>query len=178
MSKFSKHLLVDDMTLSASMIDNAHSELHDGHHFFVSDYATGINNAAPKNWYLNIPAGPVLMHFIPLFGCSAGGVWQLFEGPTITVNGTGLTIFNSNRNSSVASTALAYKDPTVTVDGTQLWAEYAGVAGAGPLRAPGEGRATDEIDLQYSTKYVLRFTPDGNGITASMKLTWYVHPHA
>lgn len=169
---------LDDLTLAGVRIDAPHAELHEGWHFFVSDYATGINNASPKNWHLITPAAPVVMHLVPMFGCSAGGVWQLFEGATTSANGTGLTIFNSNRNSTNTSGAAAYKDPSVTGDGTQLWVEYAGVSGGPQLRAAGLGRATEELMLKYSTKYILRFTPDGNGVTAAMKLAWYSHPHA
>ena len=96
--------------------------------------------------------------------------FQLFEGITVSANGTALTVFNNNRRSSMAADFVSYHSPTVTGTGTQLlgylthndWETYI---------APSYTN-TWEIILKTNAKYLLRFYNNTNQSNTFTYLYW------
>jgi hypothetical protein len=87
--------------------------------------------------------------------------FRLYEGTTVSANGTAAQPFNALRSSANTTESNHYHTPTVTGVGTQLLPTHfipgGGVFGAGGA-AGGPVRAGTEIDLKTSTNYLLRVT--------------------
>lgn len=79
--------------------------------------------------------------------------FHLFEGPTITGNGTQKTPVNRNRNSANTMTATIWEAPTNSALGTQL---TAGIANVSKFAAPDPGVV--KFALKASTTYLFRLT--------------------
>lgn len=153
-------------------ISHQHANIHVGRSFVASDYDSNIASAVPKYWSLAAPAVKE-MHFRVALGTLKGAIVQFFEGPTITVQGTALAAFNRQRNLAATPTLVIKYDPTVTVDGTQIWVKRIGSSGGGGNDSPGVLDTEHEIILKKSTDYVLKVTSDENGNDAGLTLSWY-----
>lgn len=158
-------------------IDIAHQRIHEGNHFFIHRIATGINMANPK-YFMIIPPpvqpnGSVIeMHIIFELMTDIGGTLEFFENPTVTSNGTELTIINNNRRSSTLSLCQIFENSIVTNDGTSLFAERAGTTTSGAELGEFE-RNDEEIILNQADTYILKFTPLANGANITMEINWY-----
>lgn len=170
------------MTIPTSIIskpglDIAHQRIHEGNHFFVHRIATGINMANPK-YFLIIPPlaqtdGTIVeMHIIFEVVTDIGGTLGFFENPTVTSNGTELTIINNNRRSSTSSLCQIFENPIVTNDGTSLSAERAGTTTSGAELGEFE-RNDEEIILNPTDTYILKFIPLADNANITMEINWY-----
>jgi hypothetical protein len=98
---------------------------------------------------------------------------KIFENPTLTGDGTALTVYSRNRNlTSIANTTLAYHTPTIAAegDGTLLRTKHFGTG-----RTVGaEARGAHEWLLKQNESYLLRVTnalSSNNWVTVI--LDWY-----
>lgn len=163
--------------ISKPVLDIVHQRIHEGNHFMIHRIATGINIANPK-YFLIIPPpvqsdGSVIeMHIIFEVVTDIGGTLELFENPTVTSNGTGLTIINNNRRSSTPSLCQIFENPIVTNDGTSLFAERAGTTTLGTKLGEFE-RNDEEIILHQADTYILKFIPLADGASITMEINWY-----
>lgn len=131
--------------------------INKGNHFFFTDYDTDVDIVAPKYWRFTTPASTKRAHIVFEVTVSGSALIQLYENPTITVAGTGLTLRNSDRNSATASTMLAYYDPTVTVDNVLLFSRLA--SGAGTVFVPSyEAGQSRKLILLANEDYVIKVT--------------------
>ncbi len=149
-----------------------HHHIHEGIHYTCNDYDNDVDTAE-KEWLVKAPAtGRIHVTFEMV--ASKNGVIEAFEGPTTSANGTGLTCYNSDRNSANTATLLVFKDPTVSVDGNRLGVVVIGSDVVAPTGARG-GRTTrgQELILGVSTNYLLKFTALGNDTRVSMNLEFY-----
>jgi hypothetical protein len=93
--------------------------------------------------------------------------FQLFEDTTTTSDGTSLSSFNRDRNSTEVATAIAYHTPTVATTGTEIRGRFTG-------NMIPAGQNDREILLKKNTKYLFRVT---NAVLATnrvtLKLDWY-----
>ena len=154
-------------------IDFAHHEVHEGCHFIVSDYDSDVDTAAPKYWRFVAPNTATRCHFIFTVSCGpSGGIWTFYEAPTVTVNGTGITPRNNDRNSANVAELVASYDPTVTANGTLLWTTILGSSG-GSSRVGGESQSRIEVILDQGTTYVLKFAQTSNDTSAAIIAKWY-----
>ena len=173
------HILGDNIFRGAIItIPPEHHEIHCGDSYVASRVAD-IGNGATDEILIIVPneAGTYpdqsqkLYHMVVEGLCEAEGEFELFEAPTVTANGTALSIANRNRNSSLTDYLGIYHTPTTTADGTSLEVFHVGSGKA----LGGEGR-TDEWVLKNNTIYLARFT---NFTTSNNHVTWrlnyYVH---
>jgi len=168
-------ILRDGSTGDVVFIDHAHHEIHEGDSFFVTDIATGVNNAAPKVYIATTPNTTKYAHILYELWSSAAGLWELYENPTITLAGSAMTEFNHDRNSGTAATVAWTEDATIGAAGTLLMAWRTGGTGLGNTGLAGATTRGDELILKKNEDYLLRFTPDGNGVTCIVYSTWYEH---
>jgi len=152
-------------------IDIAHHKVHEGNHYFVGDTDT-INAAATKYWHIAAPDTAKRIHFVMEVMTSNSGLLEFYVQPTLTGNGTGLTCFNSDGNSSNTTTLLIYKDPTVTGDGT-LIAPYAIGSNGGANKFGGQIRSGAEVILKQNYHYLAKFTADNNNTRVSFIAEFY-----
>ena len=96
---------------------------------------------------------------------------DMFEGATLSDDGTAVTRLNRNRNSDIVSTTLAYHTPSITTTGTKIVSKFLGSEG---FRSDiGESFAgSDHFLLKQNTKYILRLTAVTNNIKCSIGGDW------
>jgi len=151
-------------------IDIVHHEIHEGLHFFGS-YSAVKNAGETLDIHIVTPNSIRRMHLMAEVSAQGSGVMIWNSGVLTSDNGTALGILNSNRNSSKTTTLLAYHTPTVTNAGTTLITKIVGAGGAQKLG--GSNSQRDEIILKANTKYLLRFTSDGNSNTIAWNFSFY-----
>ena len=168
----------DPLVHAQTTIDSAHRMIHDGFFFNTSGKETGWTNGTTKEFLISPPAGcyPHVQAMVLNFG--RGDIdFEAYEGPTITDNGTALTVRNVNRNSDNTPDLDLYASPTTTDDGTmefQLWV---------PPTSTGTGQSSNGIEgvgqgsewiLKPSTPWLVRLTNNsGATIDWSYEFSWY-----
>ncbi len=81
------------------------------------------------------------------------GEIELFEGTTVSGNGSGLTEVNHNRvGTPKVTTCTVFSGPTITLDGTLLHHDFIPAAGSGLITG------IDPFVLEQATNYLLRVT--------------------
>lgn len=114
-------LKVDAILTTSSEYDYTANDLYfQAHH----EHTPGDLNENDKILLTN-PSGSgktlLLSKFVSTgYGKSIGATWRLYDNPTITANGTALTLINRKLGSSVTSDMNVYYDPTISARGTLL----------------------------------------------------------
>jgi hypothetical protein len=157
--------LVDTVTNTQVNIDYAHHEIHDGDAFSCTYVATA------SGVVIHIKTGAKYAHIKILVECAVGVVGALYEDPTSSNDGTGLTEVNRNRNSATSPTVAVFHTPTTSNNGTLL-ESWASGNSTGAARFGGASRADDEWVLKPNESYLKVITPDSSARVA-VRLDWY-----
>lgn len=166
------NMALDTTSNALTVIDFEHSRIHNGKGFLANGKYT-IANGATSYFLLKNPAASY-PHLRQLgLTATAGPIdVYLFESPTTTADGTGLTEINYNRNSATTPNLQVYTGPTVSADGTQL--EYLIVTGTKHDAGTGSDGTNTEFVLKPSTNYLVKLTNNsGSSADYSLKLFWY-----
>lgn len=162
--------LVDDATVT---IDLAHHKVHAEEYFTISDSDTIDSGAgARKVWQFTTPNSAKRFHFMVVFYSNLAGVLTFAENPTVNVAGTGLTVFNNDRNSIAVSTLTAKYDTTLTTEGTILTTIVIGTSSP-KTQIGGNARLNAEWILKANEDYALAFTADNDSTIVSMVAEFY-----
>ena len=164
---------VDDIDDALTTIELPHHEVHEGNHYTATDSATinaGVLNR--KVWRFTTPNNATQCHLILTFTSSLSGLLTFNENPTLNVAGAGLTEINNNRNSVKTAQLTAFKDTTLTGDGTPLSVLVIGTS-APATRIGGIGRISTEWILKMNEDYVLIFQADNANTLISVVAEWY-----
>jgi len=163
---------VDEITPSLTSIDVPHNRVHVGDMYSVCHLFTSVGAAASVDLLIRVGANKDL-HF--LFSVSAGAeaYVRFYEEPTITTNGTAITIFNMNRCSSNTSDATAYHTPTLGAVGNQICVDL--IPGAIKNKdVGGTIRHDTEWILDENKDYVIRVTNNGQSAEpVAIQCEWY-----
>lgn len=159
----------DELTDALLFNQGSHGHVHAGRHFTASDYDAGLVAATTKEWLFKTTTKEP--HFKFEFSPSASGFLELFEGTTVSADGTPITIFNNLRESLVVSLSSFFKDPIVTGAGTRLFISSSGNDSA-PVKINSILEREREIILKQSTNYLIRYNPLSNQ-RASLELIFY-----
>jgi hypothetical protein len=165
----------DSATGAVVNIDYPHNELHDGTHFFYTDYDSDVDTAAPKYYRITTPNTTKWAHMTFTLYSEGIGTWQLFENPTVDAAGTTATVYNNDRNSATTATLVVAYDPTSTADGTLIKTWRTGSGTTNPTRVGSESRNDTEMILKQNEDYFLKFTPDSDNAKTKIELEWYEH---
>jgi len=168
-------LELDDIENAVVMMDLAHHMVHEGDSFTLSDFDADVDVAGPKYWLIRVPAN-VEFHIKISIECDTGSLLEFFENPTITGDGTELTFYNNNRNSSNTTTMFASKDPTNSAEGTRLQSSRVGAGREKKLG--GVGRTQFEWILKSGEEYLIKITVDSNDAEVTMTADGYEVPTA
>ncbi len=170
-SNFSK-AEVDELTPSITTITVPHNRIHVGDMYSASHLFTSIGAAADAEVLIKVGSNKYL-HFMFSISAGAESYVYIFEGPTITTNGTEVQIRNMNRFSSNTSDANVYYTPTIGVDGTQICVGL--LPGAIKKNDMGGNiRPDTEWILNKNTDYLIRVTNNGTGAEpVAIQLEWY-----
>ena len=160
-----------DKTFKALLsIDVEHHEIHDGSSYQVTAFATGVGSGSIADFFGITPAN-VDCHFV--FSVSGSGELEfaLYEGATVSSNGTPMSVINRNRKSIKTSTMQAFHTPTVTGVGTLLESGYFGTG----KTVGGSNHSDTEMILKNNTNYLVRITSRSSANNISGKFMWYEH---
>lgn len=164
---------IDDISSDFVTIDTEHHNIHDGIHYTIDDYAATVNIATPKNWLFKAPNTSTRIHIFFRGEASQSGLWEFFEAPTTTANGTPLTAQNNDRNSPNAATLSVFKDPTVTVTGTRIFVTVVPATGTNQSRPGGINERRNELILKQGASYLLKFTAGVDATAVTIDVPWY-----
>lgn len=130
-----------------------HQQIHDGNFWSAVVFNSALGAGATANILIVTGDNPVHMRFT---GASSQTIRSLlFEATTVSNNGTPVTIVARNRvNVQVPGTTI-FSAPTITGDGTQLYADFI-PGGNGPRSSGGLRSAFDEYILAPNTNYLAR----------------------
>jgi len=169
-----KNFRLDASTEALMTVSYAHHETHAGSHFYYKDSYSIAKNGIVEHLVIT-PNTTKWAHMI--FGIDAAGGQvdvEIFEGATVSANGTLETVVNRNRNSLSVSTTMAYHAPTVTTDGVRLSKQTLGINDK--KSAGGGTRDSDEIMLKQNTIYLIRTTEQNvNPSEINVNFDWYEH---
>jgi len=164
---------VDDIDDALITIELPHHEVHEGNHYTATDSATinaGVLNR--KVWRFTTPNNATQCHLILTFTSSLSGVLSFNANPTVNAAGSGLSEYNNNRNSVKTAQLTAFKDTTLTADGTPISILVIGTS-APATRIGGVGRISTEWILKVNEDYVLIFQADNANTLISVVAEWY-----
>jgi hypothetical protein len=99
--------------------DYAHHEIHGGNHYVASKSATlGVD--ATAEFLLKAPAGPAKVHLINFHRSQGEARMEIFKDTVVTADGAAVAINNRNQSSSKTPGLQIFDGPTITDDGTAL----------------------------------------------------------
>lgn len=166
------------MTIPASIIarpkiDLAHHRIHEGRFFTVTAIAQGLAAGVPKYFMIVSPPATVsIAHVIVSVSINPGATIEILEGATVTNNGTPLGAVNMDRNNPMIAIGFAFENPTVTSEGTSIFAELVGTTTTGGIGGP-RYRNEDEIMFKSLTKYLIKTTPLSDNTYLSIRMKAY-----
>jgi hypothetical protein len=162
----------DTISSSVKTIAYEHSRTHDGKAFLLNGSYSLANGATAYVLADNPAANYAHLRSFVVTCTSAPMSVELYEGCTVSANGTSKNGNNMNRNSVTTPNLQTYTGPTVTADGTLL--EYTLIPGAKQSGGSADIGAEVEWILKPSTKYALKITnSSGATVTYSLKMFWY-----
>ena len=167
----SQHVIGSERPLITVAVN--HHRLHEGNAFFI--YENRLNGSQLlDNASIDIviaSASGVPMHMTVGAFCGGDAELYLYEGTTAT-GGTSKVAKNRNRTSLKTSSTAALLDPTISVLGTELFAEL--LPGGLKKAAGGGGAEALEYILAPLTNYLIRVTNiSGASQNATLTLEWY-----
>ena len=156
--------------MSAIILEHGHYQVHAGLSFIVSKTSLAVANAGSLD--IRFKTGTNKCHMS--FDIAVSGKANiLIYKPTTQSAGTALTVYNSNENSVVTTTATVTHTPVVTTLGTyNILDKLITVAGGVSIGGAGTGR--NEIIFKANTEYLIRITnTSGGAIDISNVITFY-----
>ena len=141
-------------------ISGPHHKVHQGRFFNLSKIFAAVANNASADVLMK--TGATAPHMV--FDVTAGGnaYIYLYEGTTVSADGTTLAVTNHSRASTRVADLTGFHTPTVSATGTQL-DELFIPAGSGPKAGGGGVSFADEYILAVSTNYLIRITNKSGG---------------
>jgi hypothetical protein len=131
-------------------------------------YSGTVNTAQTVALHITTPASTLNRYIHAEFDITTNlaGTVVLREGDT-TTGGTGVTIYNYNRNSAKTSTCTALHDATVSAPGTTIRTLLVGATGTSFIKIP------LKYILKPSLTYTLIFTAAADATTVSSVINLY-----
>ncbi len=120
---------VDPLVGAAWAIEAEHGLIHAGRMFSASFPTTNIAGAGVTNFLLRPDASET--HFRWRVESDKLAFVDVYEDPTVTLDGAPVEVLNVNRDSLLATGVLCFSGATIAVDGTLLDPHILGDAGGG-----------------------------------------------
>ena len=163
-------LTIDSTFRVPIVIDVEHHEIHEGDHYFIKGQADISTNLT---YFMFVtPDTTTRIHARSHIATEGEFVVEIFEGGTVSANGTELTGINNERDSTNVATLVTYANPTVTGDGDFLWGARTG-AGKDATVSLGQGY---EIVVKRNETYIFKITKIGvQTLWVDSDFWWYEH---
>jgi len=165
---------IDGVTNAQMTVSHEHHEMHEGSHYFIKTYVENTGSSGTSDEFIfTTPANGKRIHAKASLYADTDTTVNIYEGSTVSANGTEVTPMNNNRNSTNTATLTAYAGPTVTDDGDIMWSSRNG----GGRRAVGVGLGFNyEIIVKPETIYLFRITKNTAADTVvDIDFFWYEH---
>jgi len=154
-------------------VDYAHHEMHAGSFYFIKTWLLNNGASATYDYFaFTTPDTEQEAHARVTLSSDADTTFQIFEAGTIT-GGTPVAGINANRNSTNTANLAAVAAPTVSTEGSRIWAARTG-GGRDPSGvSPSFGY---EIIAKRNTTYVFKLTKNTSADTViDIDFFWYEH---
>jgi len=163
---------VDD-TIGANalvFIDTIHNRIHRGQFFSLDNFNSALANSGTIDVLVKVTTG---VHVRAIASAGGDARFQLFEGTTVSANGTPATPVNRNRFSALTAVTQFFTGPTITADGTALLDTLL-PGGTGGIFSGGGGGQTFEEFVLAPGNYLLRLTNiSGSTQPANVQIDFY-----
>jgi len=155
-------------------IDVVHSMVHRGKYFSGGYYNPALANNGTLDLYLQ-GSGLHNTHLTLKFNASAEFTVTIFESPTVSAAGTGVTMSNHNTSSSNVFSGTATHTPTVTATGNAInGVAYVTGGNGGNATGGSLDEFTSEFLLDKTKNFLFRATNiSGQAIRISGHLNVY-----
>jgi len=164
---------VDNSTHSIQVVDYSHHEQHAGSHYFIKNWLNVEGNGTVTYFMFITPDSTKQVHARAKITAESEFTVEIFEGGTVSDNGTLTEGVNNLRDSTNTSDLTAYFAPTVTEAGTLIWATKIGSGRNNTGVAPEFGY---EIIAKRNTIYLFKITKNSTGTHYfDSDFWWYEH---
>jgi hypothetical protein len=168
----------DQFAHATTVIQELHRLTHDGFVYHSSGKVTGMIDSNVDDFLVVVPA-VTFPHFQRLQITAGRGDIDIlvYEGATASDDGTPVSTFNVNRNSTNTPDTVLNSAPTISDVGTLIHTQWiqptATGVGQSPAGITGETNGEEWV-LKPSTKYLIRITNNsGATIAYRYEFLWY-----
>lgn len=167
----------DQRVHARTTIESTHRMIHDGFSFHATHRAATLADTASFDVLIAVSAATFshwngLLYSLSDSPCDI----ETYEGTTTSADGTVITPYNRNRNSSNTPGAVLTHTPTITDLGTKIHDRFVpdqGGTGINDVGAISPNFGEEWITIP-STKYLMRLTNNsGAAITFTLEALWY-----
>lgn len=170
---------IDSVTDSLQVVNYEHHEIHSGSHYYICGYDPDMDSTEDVEFQLTTPNSSKWIHMVFEIASTGATVFSIYEDATVTADGTPITAYNNNRNSSNTSDiTLLQTDGTVTAAGTLIFNQAWGVGGNANQRRGGATERDKEIILKQNTTYRFLIESNSDNNVVSYCAEWYEHTNA
>ena len=161
---------IDASTNAMMVIDYPHHEVHSGSHYFIKSQA---DIGDTETYFMfRTPNTTTRIHAKAHIASEAEFTVEIFEGGTVSADGTPLTAINNNRDSVNTAELANFAGPTVTTDGTLIWGSRIGTG----RDATVSSAQSYEILAKTNTIYLFKLTKIAAGTQwVDSDFWWYEH---
>ena len=155
------------------MVDIHHHHIHEGDHYIFTVFDDDVDVAAPKIVRVVAPDTGARIHLMVHITADGAFLWEFYENPTVLAAGNARVPWNSERNSTNATTMTAFEDSTTQApnnDGTLLTAGFGGAH-----REAGASGTVEEWVLKQGEEYIIKVTVAANDTQVSIMLELAEH---
>jgi hypothetical protein len=148
--------------------------MHAGSHYFIKTWLINTGGTGTYNEFIFItPNTTTRAHAKVTLASDADTTFTIYEGATVSSNGTAVAGINNDRDSTNVAELLPFANPTVTSVGTAIWSARNG-GGKNPV---GVGlKSNFEIIAKTDTIYLFRLTKNTVADTViDIDFFWYEH---
>lgn len=163
---------VDDRSGDTVTMDAVHHMIHEGL-MYTSVYLS-LSITDDSSIVVLVRTGATQSAHARITAGSGGdATLEVFENPTITLDGSAVDVWNRNRYSSNTAATEVYSGPTVSDFGTSIYYGLM-VGGTGGQAAGSTGSGFDEWILKANEEYVFRLTnKSGQAHSGFIELNFY-----
>ena len=166
---------IDSSTQALETVNYEHHEIHGGGHFFVAGFET-LASGASAQFQVTTPDTTKWLHMSFEIGGTSQTEMYIYEGAV--GSGVVITPFNNNRNASTTSDAIIWKNGSLSVPGTLIYAQSKGMGGATPSKANTAGVTSSnnkELILKSGTTYNFNIMSADADNVVTYYGGWYEH---
>jgi hypothetical protein len=142
-----------------TVIDTVHRRGHAGGLYSTSKLFPAVADSSTAEILLKLNSN-LDWHIGFQVYVEGAATFEIFESPTITLDGAAVSLTNKNRSSSNVADGTAFSGPTISATGTSLETDYI-PGGQGPHRSGGSGGSgprQQEWIFKKGLNYLLRVT--------------------